>query len=166
MSIRTLLMTTWLGRALILLLGVAVAQSVVSQLVTSDAAAGHALFHGLFAVLVLGVAIGIRALSPTGGLTTAAPAAGLAVFVIPQIVESFGAYGYSPDNATRNSLAVIHDLGQGLSVIGLVAAVLGIAVGIWAAARARSGRNRRVIQLASLVVFALGLVGLKTMIGM
>ena len=159
------------GRGLIRLVVVGIlaclAQIVLAQFLTSIVAGGHAAMHALMALVALLPALGIAWRWPAGGLATRAPVLGLVALATAQFVESIGAFGYGPDNDGRvNGIVVLHDLGSGLTALGLVAAVVGIAVGIGAVASRRQGRLRLAMLGAAAAVGVMGTVFIKTMIGL
>jgi hypothetical protein len=127
-------------------------------------AAGHVRYHALSALVVLAIAVLAARRAGVGG-RAAAPAIGLWVFAAAQLVEAVGGAGFNADNETRNELAVIHDLGLGVSAIGLVAAVLGISIGI-GDALANRGASRGITVGGGAVILGLGLFAVKTLIGM
>jgi hypothetical protein len=142
----------------------AVGLLVVADVIADGSAAGHVRFHALTALVVLAIAV-LPARLSDGSARGTAPAVGLWLLAAAQLVESVGGAGFDAANATRNGLAVIHDLGMGLTAFGMVAAVVGIAIGV------RDALARRGVQsgfaLGGAVAFlALGLVAIKTLIGL
>jgi hypothetical protein len=127
-------------------------------------AAGHVRYHAMVGLAALAVAV-LPAWRARGSRRAAAPAIGLLLLAAAQLVEAVGGAGFDADNATRNDLAAIHDLGLGLTEIGLVAAVLGIAIGIRDMLAGRGVPNG--IALGASVGFGgVGLLMVKTLIGL
>ena len=92
-------------------------------------AVGHAQYHAIMALAVLAPAFLIAWRRRAPSLATTAALLGFGAFGIAQVVESVGGLGYGPDNDSRvNGLANVHDLGLGLSAIGLVTLLAGIVV--------------------------------------
>ena len=159
------------GRGLIRLLVVAIlaclAQVVVSQLLTQVVAAGHATLHALVALVALLPALAIAWRWPAAGLASRAPVLGLLALAVAQLTESLGAFGYGPDNDTRiNGMVALHDLGLGLTALGLMLAVAGFAIGIAVAASRRQGPARLVILGGAVGIAIGGALFVKTMIGL
>ncbi len=157
------------GRSVRLLVAAALVclvQLVVAQFLSSTVAAGHAQFHAFIALVAVAVALGIAWRWPASGLAGLAPVVGFSAFAVAQFVESLGAFGYGPDNDGRiNGMAGLHDLGLGLTALGLVAAVAGLSVGVAAAGIRRQGSARIGMIAGAIVVGLGGLVVVKTMIG-
>jgi hypothetical protein len=142
---------------------VGVALLVGADVIADGAAAGHVRSHALSAVVVLAVAA-LIARRAAGSRPAVAPAIGLWLFAAAQLVEGVGGAGFVAANQTRNSLAVIHDLGIALTSVGLVAAVVGIAIGGWQALA-----HRRVPPIVavggSAAILGAGLFLVKTLVG-
>jgi hypothetical protein len=154
-------------RLVVTAIAICLAQLVLSQFLASGEAAGHAVFHALVALGTLLPALGIAWRWPEAGLASRAPALGLFAFAVAQLVESLGAFGYGPDNAERiNGMVVLHDLGLGLTAVGMVVALAGIVVGIAVAANRRPGPARLVIAGGAGLLGVLGVLFIKTMIGL
>jgi hypothetical protein len=126
-------------------------------------AAGHVRYHASIALVVLAMAI-LPARRAEGSARAMAPAIGLWLFAAAQLVEAVGGAGFDAANETRNGIAWIHDLGLGLTALGLVAAVVGIAVGI-RDALARRGVPRGIAFGGGAAVVGVGLFVVKTLIG-
>jgi hypothetical protein len=127
-------------------------------------AAGHVRYHALSALVVLAIAA-LIARRAAGSGPAMAPAIGLWVFAAAQLVESVGGAGFDAANEQRNSLAVIHDLGMVLTLVGLIAAVVGIALGGWQALdRRRVPRTFAVGGGAA--ILGVGLLVVKTLVGL
>lgn len=127
-------------------------------------AVGHVRYHALVGLATLAVAV-LPAWRAHGSRRAAAPAIGLWLLAVAQLVEALGGAGFERDNATRTDLAVIHDFGLGLTVFGLVAAVLGIAIGIRDVLAGR-GVPDGIALGASIAFGGLGLLTVKTLIGL
>lgn len=136
---------------------------VGADVIADGDAASHVRYHALIALVVLAIAVPLARRSG-GSPRGAAPAVGLWIFTAAQLVEAVGGAGYDAANATRNDLAVIHDFGIGLSALGLVAAVFGIAIGIMDAL-ARRGVQSGIALGGGVAFLALGLVVIRTLIG-
>jgi hypothetical protein len=149
--------------------GTAVAAAVgIALLVSADViakgqAAGHVRYHALIAMVVLGIAI-VPARRAVDSWRAMTPSIGLWLLTVAQLVEAVGGAGFDAANETRNGLAVIHDLGIGLTSFGLVAAILGIAVGIWDAL-ARRGIPRGIAVGGGVAILVLGAFAIKMLIG-
>jgi hypothetical protein len=124
-------------------------------------AAGHVRYHASIALVVLAMAI-LPARHAEGSARAMAPAIGLWLFA--QLVEAVGGAGFDAANETRNGIAWIHDLGLGLTGLGLVAAVVGIAVGIQGGL-ARRGVPRGIAFGGGAAILGVGLFVIKTLIG-
>jgi hypothetical protein len=141
------------------------AMFVIGALVQAVVAGEHGQYHALFAGVFLAPAIVLALRSPRGGPASTPVVIGLSVAAITQLVEGVGGFGYGPGNADRiNALASVHDLGVTIAPIGLVAAALGLTLGIGQLLRPRFGRWPAVA-LAVIVLAGLGFVITK-MIGM
>ena len=153
----------------ILTRGIAVAAAVgVALLVGADViakgqAAGHVRYHALIALVVLAIAA-VLARRQGDSWRPMAPSIGLGFLAFAQLVEAVGGAGFDAANETRNGLAVIHDLGIGLTGLGLVAMILGIAVGIWDAL-ARRGIPSRIAVGGGVAILVLGGFAVKMLIG-
>jgi hypothetical protein len=145
---------------------VALAQLGLAQVIGAGEAAGHATLHGISALAALVIAGAILGRWRDAGLAVRAPAFGLAALAISQLVESFGAYGFEADNDTRNGLAVVHDLGLALTPFGLMAAVIGVGLGLGALSMRHGGVARGAGLAATAGVVAASLFGVKMMIGL
>ena len=126
-------------------------------------AAGHVRYHASIALVVLAIAI-LPARRAEGSARAMAPPIGLWLFAFAQLVEAVGGAGFDAANDTRNGIAWIHDLGLGLTGLGLVAAVVGIAIGIQGAL-ARRGVQRGIAFGGGAAVLGVGLFVVKTLIG-
>ena len=157
------------GSVLLRLIGIGLvlglAQLPLAGILGQGDSVGHARFHALFALGALVVGGGIVARWPSAGWASRAPALGLLLLAIAQLVESVGVYGYNADE-TRNVIARLHDLGVDLSLPGLLAAGLGLPVGVAVAASRLHGARRWVGMAGTAVVGVGGLLVVKTMIGM
>ena len=136
---------------------------VGADMIAKGQAAGHVRYHAVIALVVLGIAL-VPARRAGDSWRAMAPSIGLWVLAFAQIVEAVGGAGFDAANETRNGLAVIHDLGIGLTALGLVAVILGIAVGIWDAL-ARRGIPRRIAVGGGVAILALGAFAVKMLIG-
>jgi hypothetical protein len=149
--------------------GTAVAAAVgIALLVSADViakgqAAGHVRYHALIAMVVLGIAI-VPARRAVDSWRAMTPSIGLWLLTVAQLVEAVGGAGCDAANETRNGLGVIQDLGIGLTSFGLVAAILGIAVGIWDAL-ARRGIPRGIAVGGGVAILVLGAFAIKMLIG-
>jgi len=137
---------------------------VGADVIADGSAAGHVRYHALIALVVLAVAV-LPARRSDGSARGVAPALGLWLLATAQLVEAVGGAGYDAANASRNSLAVFHDVGLGLTGIGLVAAVIGISIGV-RDALARRGVQSGIALGGGVAFLALGLVAIKTLIGL
>jgi hypothetical protein len=145
---------------------VALVQLGLAQVIGAGESAGHATYHALTALMLLAIAGLILVRWPDAGLTVRAPALGFALLATSQLVESFGAYGFEADNDTRNGFAVVHDLGLGLTPLGLLAAVIGVGLGLGALSMRRRGLARGAGLVATVVVVVAALLGVKMTIGL
>lgn len=144
------------ARLLVGIIAISIVQLVVGALVTSIVAGGHAQLHAMMALVPALIGYGIVVRFPNAGAASRLPAFGLATLAAAWVVESFGGYGYGPDNDSRvNSFVLLHDLGLTLVPLGMVAALLGVAAGVVVAARGRAGA----VRWLAFAVVGLGLVG-------
>lgn len=143
-------------------LGVLVLASIVTE-----AATDHAIFHAGTALVALSIAMAIVLAWPAAGSATRLPALGLAAFAVGLLAEAFGAFGFAADNDTRvRSIVVLHDIGLGLSALGLLAAVAGLGAGAAiAATRLRGPRRAAGLGLATAVTVG-GLFAVKVLVGL
>lgn len=153
--------TTW---AIAVAATFGVALLVGADVIADGSAAGHVRYHALTALAVLAIAV-LPARRSDGSARGAAPAIGLWLLAAAQLIEAMGGAGYDAANATRNDLAVIHDLGMALTLFGLIAAVVGMAIGV-RDALARRGVQSGLALGGGVAVLALGLVAIKTLIGL
>jgi hypothetical protein len=152
---------------LIVVMGaIALAQLGLAPVIGAGESAGHATLHAVTALPLLGIAGLILVRWPDAGLTVRAPALGFTALASSQIVESFGAYGFEADNATRNGFAVVHDLGLALTPLGLLAAIIGVGLGLGALSMRRRGLARGAGLAATVGVVAALLLGVKVVIGL
>jgi len=150
-------------RSIALAAAVGVGLLVGADVFADGKAAGHVRYHALIALVVLVMAILPARRAESSGRAMA-PAIGLWLFAAAQLVEAVGGAGFDAANETRNGLALIHDLGLGLTALGLVAAILGIAVGIQDAL-AHRGVPRGIALGGGAAILGLGLFVVKTLIG-
>lgn len=144
--------------------GLSVGASMVFE---ASAAGGHARFHAIIASICLGVALALVLRFPATGLKATAPAVGFSAFGLAQLTESLGAFGYGPDNDSRvNGLVFFHDLGLGLSALGLVSVALGVSVGVGLAFWRVGGAGRWIGAGASGAALIGGLFVVKALIGL
>jgi hypothetical protein len=149
------------------LAGSAVVMLVVPAVLALPLAVGHAQYHAVFALAVLVPALVV---ARRGGsrptMATAAPILGLAAVAVTQLAESIGALGYGPENDERvNGLVAFHDLGLAITPLGLVAAMVGVTIGLAVAVGRRTGRPMAAAAVA-IAVLAIGGVGAAKLIGM
>lgn len=144
---------------------VAAAMFVIGSLVQAVVAGEHGQFHALFASVFLAPALALAIRRPKGGAASTPAIFGLTVAAITQLVEGVGGFGYGPGNVDRvNALVALHDLGVVLAPIGMVAAALGVTLGVAQLIRPRFGLAPALV-LAAAVMGGLGLVIAK-MVGM
>lgn len=155
--------STIVTRSIALAAAVGVGLLIGADVFADGEAAGHVRYHALIALVVLAVAI-LPARRAEGSGRAIAPAIGLWLLAAAQLVEAVGGAGFDAANETRNGIAWIHDLGLGLTVLGLVAAVVGIAVGI-RDALARRGVPRGIAFGGGAAILGLGLFVVKSLIG-
>ena len=136
---------------------------VGADVIAKGQAAGHVRYHALTALVVLAIAL-VPARRAGDSWRTMAPSIGLWLLAFAQLVEAVGGAGFDAANETRNGLAVIHDLGIGLTSFGLVAAILGIAVGIWDGLIGR-GIPRGIAVGGGVAILVLGAFAVKMLIG-
>ena len=151
-------------------IGVEIAAAIVLTIISGVVAAGgatdHARLHAISALVVLLIAGAILFRWPAAGLASRAPAVGLGLFAVGQLLEGAGALGFAADNDTRrNDLAVLHDLGLAATAFGLVAVAIGLAVGIGVGLGRRPGPRRWVGVAVALGFLGAGLLMVKTLIG-
>jgi hypothetical protein len=156
--------STFVTRAIAIAAVAGVGLLVGADVIADGEAAGHVRLHAASALIVIALAM-LLARRADGSARSMAPAVGLWLFAAAQLVEAVGGAGFDAANANRNSLAVIHDLGMALTVPGLVAAVVGIAIGIHDAL-ARRGVSRGVALGGGVAILGLGLFAVKTLIGL
>lgn len=153
--------------AILVLASWALAMLVVPAALALPLSVEHAQYHAILALATLLPALLIavrRGAQPT--VVSTAPIVGLAILAVTQLVESVGGLGYGPDNDTRvNGLAAFHDIGVGITPIGLVAALVGVVVGVGVLAGRRSGRPGLAAGLSALVL-VIGGIGVAKLIGM
>jgi len=168
MRLRTFLPSSITARIVAIGFVLALTQLLVAEVVAEGGATGHAWFHVLFFALpALAGAAGIMVLWPNAGLASRIPVIGLLALAAAQLIESVGAMGFDADNDARvRGIVVLHDLGLGLSAIGMIAAILGLAVGIGIASWRLRGRRAWLGLAATLVGLAGGLVLVLTLTGM
>ena len=154
-----------LARLVAAVAAVALVQLGIARLIGAGESAGHATLHALTALPLLAIGGLILVRWPDAGLTVRAPALGFAALATSQLVESFGAYGFEADNDTRNGFAVVHDLGLALTPLGLLAAVIGVGLGLGALSMRRRGLARGAGLAATVGVVAASLLGMKVLIG-
>ena len=127
---------------------------------------GHVLYHAFQTLVILGTAAAIALRWPHAGWASRAPVLGLLAFAGSQLVEGAGGFGFGLNGGDRNGLAVIHDLGIGLTALALIVAVLSLAAGLAVAAVRRSGAQRSALLVTAGVVGIGGSLLVKVMIGM
>jgi len=161
-ALRRTLVGRLLGACLLATLGLVVVAEVMAQVASS----GHALFHALFAIGVLGLGGAIIARWPAAGAASLAPAVGCLLMGISQLVEGIGALGYGVDGYIRqNGLVTLHDLGLAITPIGLVAMVLGFGGGATALAARWQGPGRALVVPLAVAFVVGGLALVVKMIG-
>jgi hypothetical protein len=145
----------------------ALAMMVVPAALALPLAVDHALYHAILATAVLLPAFVIavrRGTQPT--VVSSAPIVGLATLAVTQLVESVGGLGYGPDGDTRvNELVAFHDIGLAITPIGLVAALVGVVIGVGVLAGRRSIRPALAAGLSALLL-VIGGIGVAKLIGM
>lgn len=143
---------------LVIVIAGSMIQVIVGGLVTGVVAGGHAQFHAATALGLAGLGLAIRLRWPASGAASSLPALGLGVLAAAWLVESLGAYGYGPDNDTRvNSFVLLHELGLILSALGMLSTVAGVAAGIVAAGRRRTGPARAMLFAGAVGMSVVGL---------
>jgi hypothetical protein len=148
-------------------LALAAAQVLLAGLFSAGEATGHARYHAMFALVVLGLAGAIVGRWPRAGLASRAPAFGLMALATAQLVESVGAFGYDAANDARiNGFAEVHDIGVIATAPGMILAAIGVGIGAIVAASRLSGITRLVALPGAVIVAVGGLVLAKTMIGL
>lgn len=167
-QLRLVLQSSLTAQVVAVAIGLALIQLPVAAVVAEGEATGHAWFHVLFFALpALAVAAGIVVLWPNAGLASRIPAFGLLALAAAQLIESVGAMGFDADNDARVSgIVVLHDLGLGLSAIGMFAAAIGLAVGLGIAGWRLRGGRRWLGLAAALVALVGSLLFVLTMTGM
>ncbi len=104
-------------------------------------AAGHAQFHALVAVVLLGACAVLLRSRPVLGVGARALMLGLLAFAFAQLVEATGAFGFGTDGYARvNGIVVLHDLGLALSAPGIVLLGVGIVVAVTSVASSVASR--------------------------
>lgn len=168
MQLRQTFRASLAARVVVAMIVLALAQLVVAGVLADGEAAGHAWFHVLFFVLPsLALAAIIVFRWPDAGLAARLPVLGFCTLAAAQLVESVGALGFGVDNETRvNGIVVLHDLGLGLTGIGLLAALLGSATGLGIASWSLAGRRRWMGLAATVVVGSVGTLFVLAMTGM
>lgn len=168
MQLRLVLQSSVTARVVALGIVLALIQLPVAELVADGGATGHAWFHVLFFALpALAVAAGIMVLWPNAGLASRIPAVGLLALAAAQLIESVGAMGFDADNDARvRGIVVLHDLGLGLSAIGMLAAAIGLALGLGIAGRRVRGGRRWLGLAAALVALVGSLLVVLSLTGM
>lgn len=129
-------------------------------------AADHCRFHAISAFVSALVATAISVRWSRTGIGAWAPTLGFALYAAAQIVESVGALGYDTIRETRGDLALAHDVGLSLTLLGMLAIVAGLAVALAVASARQRGAARVVVGVAAVVVLGAGLLFVKVMIGM
>lgn len=151
------------GWALLLVGGTstaALAMFVVGALVQQWVAGDHGQYHALFAAVFLAPALVLAIRRPRGGAASSAPIIGLTIGAVSQLVEGIGGFGYDPGNSDRvNALAQVHDLGVMVAPIGMIAAAMGVTLGVAQLIRPRFGTGPALL----LAVAVMG--GLAVLIG-
>jgi hypothetical protein len=142
---------------------VGIALLVGADVIAKGQAAGHVRYHAVVALVVLAISV-VLARRAGDSWRPMGPSMGLGLLAFAQLVEAVGGAGFDAANETRNGLAVIHDLGIGLTSLGIVAAILGIAVGIWDAL-ARRGIPRGIAVGGGVAILVLGAFAVKMLIG-
>jgi hypothetical protein len=104
------------------------ALGVAAGNLAGPSSAGHAVYHAsqLLATALLGGIIGWRRGHGRGSLLAVI---GLLLFAGSQLVEGVGALGFDEDGG-RTGLAVLHDIGIGLTPPAMLAAIAGLAIAI------------------------------------
>jgi hypothetical protein len=139
---------------------------IVAGLFGDPGAADHARMHAMMAAVSALVAFGIAARWPAAGLAAVAPATGFAAYALAQVIESVGALGYDTIRDTRSDLAVAHAIGMGATLIGMLAIVVGVTVGLALASARLRGPARLLGGASSLAVLIAGFLFVKVLIGM
>ena len=134
-------------RTVLLIVGIlaalALGQLILAGLFSAGDATGHARYHAIFALIFLLPAGAAVARWSGPGSASRFLAMGLAAGGAAQLVESVGAFGFDSRNDVRiNGFAAVHDFGLLLSGLGMIAALLGLAISIAVVARRRSGAQR------------------------
>ena len=154
----------WDRRFVITVFAAMGAVALASSAMAASVAAGHAWFHVMFG-LIGAVPAAILASNPAPARWRSIAIVGLELLTITQLVEAVGAWGFGPDNDTVVSpIKALHDIGVVISPIGLIGAVLGVALGVAVALRAR-GQSMIAIGAAGAIA-VVGLVVVAKMIGM
>jgi hypothetical protein len=127
----------------------------------------HAVSHALFgSVMALLLVAALQVWPPPRATSLARAgrvllAAGLAVFTLGQFVEGSGAFGYDGDTRVRPTVALLHDIGLVVGMVGLLVVAAGIVVALLATAAQRAGSLGIGEALAGGVVLA-AIVGMFT----
>lgn len=158
--------TDALTQFIVALLAIEIVQLGLARVIGAGESAGHATLHAIAALSFLAIAGLLLWRRPDAGTAVRAPALGLAALSIALLVESFGAYGFAADNDTRNWFAVVHDLGSGLTSLGLIAAFAGAGLGLAALSLRRRGIARGAGLAAGVVVVVTGVLGVKMLVGL
>ena len=118
--------TRWTVRCGFVLVGLIL---VASAVLAGRFDVGHAQFHVLIAlVMLVGAAVILRT-RPQMGVGARWLMLGLLAFAAAQFVEAIGAFGFGTDGYSRiNDVVLLHDLGLGLTPIGLILLGFGAAL--------------------------------------
>lgn len=119
-----------------LIIGLMLASIVVvvtGATVGEGSGGGHASLHALTSGVLFGLGLVILVRRPRPTLASRAPVVGIVALGSGTLVEGIGAFGFVGD--ARTDLAFVHDLGLGLSGLGMVAFVIGGAIGLHGLAR-------------------------------
>lgn len=127
---------------------------VTGATVGEGSGGGHAILHALTSGVLFGLGLVILVRRPRPTLASRAPVIGVVAFGSGTLVEGIGAFGFVGD--ARTDLALVHDLGFGLSQLGMVAFVIGGAIGLHGLARQVLPKD----PLGRTVATAIGLVAL------
>lgn len=168
MQLRQVFHSSITARIVAVMVFLALAQLAVAQVVADGGATGHAWVHVLLFVLPsLALAALIVLRWPNAGHAARLPVIGLSTLAAAPLIESVGALGFGVDNESRvNGIVILHDLGLGLTGIGLLAALVGMATGVGIASWRLDGRRRWLGLAAMVVVGSGGLLFVLAMTGM